>query len=101
MKKEIKKAVDTFYTETGIDSFYLKMVVSHYLSIGEQAAARLTPIRVEEICKAEEEKQKEAESNGKIYLVTPEFTNFLLTACYKLYLLPTEVKNALIVEALK
>lgn len=101
MKKETKQAVEAFVRENDLDSVTLSMVVAHYMSIGEQVASRLTDIRIEEVCKAEEEKQKAAESRGSIYLVTPEFTKFLLTTCQKLYLLPDEVKHAIIMEAWK
>lgn len=101
MKKEIKTKVEAFYKENGIDFVSLPIIVAHYISIGEQAASQLDPFRVEDVYRQEVAKQQEAEEEGKICIITPEFTKFILTACYHLYLLPKDVKRAILIEGLK
>lgn len=101
MKKEVKKQVEKFCKDNGINFVTLPMIVSHYLSIGDQAASTLDAFRVEEIYKHEVAKQEEAEKNGSVCLISPEFQKFLLESCYQLSQLTDEVKRAIIIEALK
>ena len=74
----------------------LVLVVAHFLNIGEQVAESLTCAEIDKIYREEQAKEKKAESEGKIYLISPDFTRAILRACEWLAHLPLEEKRAII-----
>lgn len=96
MKKSTQQAIEKFYKDCEIDSRTLPMIVHHYLSIGEQAASTLTKARIEEVYLKAVEEEQAATARGAVYMITPEFQKYILTACQQLYLLPADVKYAII-----
>lgn len=101
MKKVIQEQIDAFYKKCEIDSRTIPMIVGHYLSIGEQAAKNLTDKRIKEVYDKAILEEQAAAAQGKISIITPEFQKYILTACQQLYLLPKEVKYAIIKLELK
>lgn len=98
MKKSLLPAYQAYIKECEIDSRTLPMIVHHYVSIGEQAAASLTDEKIESVYQKCVKEQAETETKGRITIITPEFQKYILVACQKLYRLPNEVKYAIIKE---
>ena len=97
MTKENKKAQAKFFEENGLDFRSVPLVVSHFISIGEQAAKSLTDEKIEKIYqKAVEDDKKK---NGARF-ITPEFEKFILTACKNLAHLERNLMLDIIKEAL-
>ena len=96
MKKEIQEIINNYYKEQEIDPRTLPMIVAHYLSIGEQAASKLTDEKIQEVYKRAVEEEEQAAAHGSTTMITPEFQRYILKACQQLALLPREAKNAII-----
>ena len=96
MKKELVLAQENYYKECEIDPRTLPMIVRHYLSIGEQAAAGLTDDKIEKVYQQAVQKQKATESKGSVCLITPEFQKYILKACQQLNTLPDQAKYDII-----
>ena len=96
MKKEIQGIINNYYKEQEIDPRTLPMIVAHYLSIGEQAASKLTDEKIQEVYKRAVEEEEQAAAHGSTTMITPEFQRYILKACQQLALLPREAKNAII-----
>ena len=75
MKKSTQQAIEKFYKDCEIDS---------------------RTARIEEVYLKAVEKEQAATARGAVYVITPEFQKYILTACQQLYLLPAEVKYAII-----
>ena len=99
MKKALLPIYQKYLKECEIDSRTLPMIVHHYVSIGEQSAAALTTEKINKIYdKCVAEQQQIESQKGHYAVITPEFQKYILVACQKLYLLPNEVKYAIIKE---
>ena len=97
MTKENRQAQLKFFKENNIDFRTIPMIVSHFISIGEQAAKSLTDKKIEQIYQqaVEEDKQREGAS-----LIAPEFQKYILTCCQKLAQLDRNLRLDIIKEAL-
>ena len=98
MTKKEQLVVDQYYKDYNIDLRTMGMIVHHYIDIGERAAANITQEQIDKIYQQELVKQKQAESEGKIYMITPEFTAYLLTACMGLANLAPTIRYKIIKE---
>lgn len=97
MKKELVLAQENYYKECEIDPRTLPMIVRHYLSIGEQAAANLTDEKIEKVYERAVKEQEEIEAKkGSICIITPEFQKYILKACQQLYKSPEQAKYDII-----
>ena len=96
MKKEIQGIINNYHKEQEIYPRTLPMIVAHYLSIGEQAASKLTDEKIQEVYKRAVEEEEQAAAHGSTTMITPEFQRYILKACQQLALLPREAKNAII-----
>lgn len=85
MTKEEKRVFEQYCRDYNIDSRTLGMIGHHYLFLGEQIIATLTPEEIEETVFQEKKKQEKAEKEGKIYMIDPSFTEYLLNAVVGLY----------------
>ena len=85
MTKEEKRVFEQYCRDYNIDSRTLGMIGHHYLFLGEQIIATLTPEEIEETVFQEKKKQEKAEAEGKIYMIDPSFTEYLLNAVAGLY----------------
>lgn len=97
MKKALLERQEQFYNDYNIDSRTLPMIVHHYISIGEQAAASLSDEKIEKVYQnaVKEQEAIEAKKNS-IYLITPEFQKYILKACQGLHKLPSDLRYAII-----
>lgn len=97
MTKENRQAQLKFFKENNIDFRTIPMIVSHFISIGEQAAKSLTDKKIEQIYQqaVEEDKQRKGAS-----LIAPEFQKYILTCCQKLAQLDRNLRLDIIKEAL-
>lgn len=68
-------------TKAGV---HIALIVSHFVSIGEQRAKALTNEQIKAVYESEKAKEQEAEKRGAIYLVAPEFSKAILEGCYML-----------------
>ena len=103
--KALLEAQQAYYKDCEIDPRTLPMIVHHYVSIGEQAAANLTDAKIQSIYEKAKREEIAIESKqipGKMSIraVTPEFEQYILVACQKLYLLPSDVRYTIIKENL-
>lgn len=101
MKKKTKQVYEEYCKKFNIDPRTTKMIVHHYLDVGERTLKELSYEDIIEVRKREEEREKEAKVRGCIYLITPEFTEYLLKACKGLNELPEEPRYEIIAELLK
>lgn len=85
MTKEEKRVFEQYCKDYYIDSRTLGMIGHHYLFLGEQIIATLTPEEIEETVFQEKKKQEKAEKEGKVYMIDPSFTEYLLNAVVGLY----------------
>lgn len=97
MTKENRQAQLKFFKENNIDFRTIPMIVSHFISIGEQAAKGLTDEKIEQIYQqaVEEDKKRKGAS-----LIAPEFQKYILTCCQKLAQLDRNLRLDIIKEAL-
>lgn len=98
MTKKTQQIIDKFVVDNRLDWRTLKMIGHHYLYLGEQVISKLTPEDIEEVRENEIKKQEEAEKNGKIYLIEPAFTVYLLDACVALFNLDGVTRNIILKE---
>ena len=97
MTKENKKAQLEFFKENNINVRTIKLIVSHFISIGEQAAENLTDEKIEQIYQQSVEKDKKLKGAS---FITPEFQKYILTGCQKLAQLERNLRLDIIKEAL-
>lgn len=97
MTKENRQAQLKFFKENDIDFRTIPMIVSHFISIGEQAAKSLTDKKIEQIYQqaVEEDKKRKGAS-----LIAPEFQKYILACCQKLAQLDRNLRLDIIKEAL-
>ncbi len=100
MKKETKKVYEDYIKNNRIDYRTEKMIAYHYLSLGEQVIDKLTPQDIEETVFQEQKKQEAAEKEGKIYMIDPSFTEYLLKAVRALYEIPSQYRYDILKEML-
>lgn len=100
MKKEAKKVYEEYCKKYNLNFRTIKMVADHYLYLGEQIIATLTPERIKKEVAKEMKKQREAEAQGKIYMIDPSFTEYLLVAVRGLYEIPYEHRYDILKEML-
>ena len=96
MRKELIEIREQFYNDCEIDERTLGMIVHHYISLGEQAAANLTDEKIERVYQNAIQEEKEAEAKHQVTMITPDFQKYILKACQQLYKLPGEVKYDII-----
>ena len=96
MTKEELKQQDKYLADNEIDERTLPLIVHHYVSIGEQAAGRLTDEQIEQVYQKAILENAKAEEKGSTSLITPEFQRYILKACQQLHLLPTKVRYNII-----
>ena len=96
MTKEELRQQTKYLEENEIDERTLPLIVHHYVSIGEQAAANLTDEQIEKVYQKAAMEAEEADKQGRTSLITPEFQRYILKACQQLYLLPPKVRNNII-----
>ena len=97
MTKENRQAQLKFFNENDIDFKTIPLIVSHFISIGEQAAKNLTDEKIERVYQQAVERDKELK--GAAY-ITPEFEKYILTCCKKLAELDRNLRLDIIKEAL-
>ena len=88
----IKQEIDKFYKECEIDPRTLPLIVNHFVSIGKQAAERLTSERILEIHAKTLAEEKEAEAQGKVRMITADFESYILNGCKGLAALSHEAR---------
>lgn len=96
MTKQEKTAVDKFYEDYHIDPRTMGMIANHYIAVGESIWAKITPEDIQATVEDEKKKQAEAEAKGHIYMITPEFTEYLLNACLGLSKLDPFIRHAIL-----
>lgn len=100
--KERKELREKFFKEFDISTDSSKdagvgvFIAHHYISLGERVIQTITEEDIKKAYQDEVKKQKEAEEKGLVYMIEPDFTKFVLTACVALYKLPAEVKYDII-----
>lgn len=72
------------------------LAVSHFLSIGEQVAEKITAERIAQEVKKQEQKEKEAEAAGMVCLMSAELVGDILAAVSTLAHADTFTKYAII-----
>ena len=100
MTKEEQKVVDQYCKEYNIDHRTTSMIIHHYIDIGERQASKLSPELIEKYYAQLVKEEKEIEASGKISLITPDFTRYLLKACMGLNKLPMSIRYKFIKEHL-
>lgn len=98
MTKQEKSVFEQYCKDYGIDSRTLGMIGHHYLFLGEQVIASLTPEDIEEAVFQEQKKQEAAEASGKIYMIDPSFTEYLLNAVVGLYKIDSAYRYKILKE---
>lgn len=85
MSKKTRDVVEEFMRENNIDWRTTSMIAHHYIDCGEREISKLTQNWIEDYYQKLSKEEKELESEGKVSLISPEFTCYLLTTCMKLY----------------
>lgn len=93
MTKATKEKAQKAESNFGV---HLIFIVSHFLKIGEQVAEKLTSEQINAIYKKQKREEAKAEREGKIYLLSPEFSRAILRGCEWLAHLPREEKLSII-----
>ena len=101
MTKKEKKVMEGYCIEYHIDPRTTGMIVHHYIDCGEREISKLTLVKIDEVCDALKKQEAEAQAKGKIMLITPEFTKYILLACYGLYKIDESVRYKIIKEWLR
>lgn len=101
MKKEEKELFEKWCRENNVDDRTLPLIVNHYLHLGENIISGIDLDDIEVMYKKEVARQKEAESRGKIYLISPDFSKYLVECCVSLYKLDSGLRYKIIAEVLK
>ena len=101
MTKKEQRVFDNWVKSCNIDYRTLPLIIHHYLDIGERAASKITPQVVEDYRYKSFKEQEEAEARGSISLMTPDFVQYILTACMELYQIDAKVRYKIISTYLK
>lgn len=101
MKKIQKEQFEKWCRENNVDDRTLPLIISHYLSLGENTIGGVTPDDIQEMYEREMAREKEAERRGKIYMIAPDFSKYLIECCVSLYKLDSVLRYKIISEVLK
>ena len=101
MTKQEKKIAEAYYTQYNIDLRTMVLVVHHYIDCGERQISKLTPEWIDKYYKKLVEEDKAMNEKGKVSLISPEFSCYLLKACLGLYQLEPSIRYKIIKEWLR
>ena len=100
MTKKEERVFQNWVNSYNIDYRTLPLIIHHYIEIGERAVSKITPKVIENYLHKTQKEQEEAEERGSISLITPEFVQYLLSACMGLYQIDAKVRYKIIKENL-